>query len=391
MVKAAWKKSLYFWVCKGLNLANNIIPKNSKKIFFFVGSNLSDNSLAVMEYCVENNYDREYKLICGVKHKEAFKLYTQFTYVNYIMSIHHYLTSKYVLYHGECFAIAPSKKQLVINLAHGTPMKCFNKTAKNLDDYGYDYFTHLIAPSPNVAPLLQQCYGCDEEKMVVLGFPRCDWLFSKRDVFPFLKIPRAKCKKLFMWMPTYRVSRDDYLHDISDEYITATGLPLMEEIAQLEELNELLSEQDAYLIIKIHPAQNMKYIHIEAQSNIVVITNDDFAKADIRLYEVLANAAALLTDYSSVFFDYLLLDRPIGFAVDDINSYGKNRGFMLNPPEEYMPGPKINSFEGIKSFFTSCVEEDDLWSGKRKKINDFANFYKDGENCRRLMQHFKII
>ena len=55
---------------------------------------------------------------------------------------------------------------------------------------------------------------------------------------------------------------------------------------------------------------------------------------------MLGSSDALITDYSSVYFDYLLLDKPIGFTVDDMELYIKDRGFIFNNPEEYMPGKR---------------------------------------------------
>ena len=60
-------------------------------------------------------------------------------------------------------------------------------------------------------------------------------------------------------------------------------------------------------------------------------------KQKMTVYTLLRNADGLITDYSSVYFDYMLLDRPIAFAIDDIKEYGDKRGFIFETPEDYMP------------------------------------------------------
>ena len=95
---------------------------------------------------------------------------------------------------------------------------------------------------------------------------------------------------------------------------------------QALELNEMLKLRNAKLIVKIHPLQKLsgemkKYSYIE------FVTQEQLNKSEMTVYSLLRAADALITDYSSVYFDFMMLDRPIGFTVDDIEEYKKNRGF----------------------------------------------------------------
>lgn len=91
----------------------------------------------------------------------------------------------------------------------------------------------------------------------------------------------------------------------------------------------------------------------------------------------------LITDYSSVYFDYQLLDRPIGFAIDDVEEYRRNRGFVFDNILDYMPGEKIYSFDELKTFFDHLHKGQDDYSEKRKKVNDLVNHWQDAGNCER--------
>ncbi len=104
------------------------------------------------------------------------------------------------------------------------------------------------------------------------------------------------------------------------------------------------------------------------------------------LYSLLGRADALITDYSSVYFDYLLLDRPIGFAVGDMKDYEGERGFTVDNPYDYMPGEKFSDGEGMLEFVRSVFSGIDPYGAKRREMNDIFNKYQDGQNCRRAVE-----
>ena len=98
------------------------------------------------------------------------------------------------------------------------------------------------------------------------------------------------------------------------------------------------------------------------------------------MYSLLGSADILLTDFSSIYIDYLLLNRPIGFVEDDFDEYSKSRGFIFDNPEEYMPGVKIRSLEDLKTFlYNTLILSQDLYLENRVLINnklnnEFANY-----------------
>ena len=81
----------------------------------------------------------------------------------------------------------------------------------------------------------------------------------------------------------------------------------------------------------------------------------------------------------------MLLDRPIGFTLEDMDSYEDNRGFVFDNPLEYMPGEKIEDEDDFKSFILNCIEGIDNYKAERGKVNEKVNHYKDGNNCKRLL------
>ena len=100
---------------------------------------------------------------------------------------------------------------------------------------------------------------------------------------------------------------------------------------------------------------------------------------------------ALITDYSSVFYDYLLLDRPIAFTINDLNEYADTRGFVFENPLQFMPGEKISTKHEFIRFLENVYQGDDRYQSKRKEINDFCNYYTDGNNCERILKMVGVI
>ena len=70
------------------------------------------------------------------------------------------------------------------------------------------------------------------------------------------------------------------------------------------------------------------------------------------LYHLLSQTDAMISDYSSVYGDYLLTDKPIGFAFNDLEEYKKSRYIPLSPLEDYMPGMRINTKTKEKKYVT---------------------------------------
>ena len=125
-------------------------------------------------------------------------------------------------------------------------------------------------------------------------------------------------------------------------------------------------------------------------SNIIFLTNPQLDELDIHFYSLLKDTDALITDYSSVFFDYLLIDKPLAFTVDDLESYGKNRGFVFDNPMDYMPGMKLYVVSDFYDFLSNCLNGVDEYSQQRLDVNEKVNYYKDGNNCKRIIDFVGI-
>src|SRR5699024_8529678 len=371
-------RKLAVQISRILSKINAILKKNKNKIFFYApeGKFLTDNSKALFNYLINKQYQLDYEIVCCIPQKKLSKIINVegVNIVGFYKGILHYLASSYVFYSFGSMRIKASKAQKVINLTHGTPLKSLGSLEKK-NKYGkelIDDFTYVVSTSAYYKKIISKVYQCSTNKVIIQGHPRNDYLFSETNVLD--EYYSKSFNLLVLWMPTFRKLKGRY----NDLGITnednETLLPLLEYYEDFKELNNFLISYNIFLAIKIHPGSNfeeMKY------SNIKIYTNDDLDEKNIELYEFVKEFDTLLTDYSSIFFDYLLLDRPIGFTIDDYELYKNNRGFSVENPLDIMPGHHIKTIKELKMFLFDVLNGQDVYKNERLRINNLVNFYQD--------------
>ena len=380
--------------CHLLSGINTVIPKNKKQVLFYdsMGKTFYDNSRALFEYMKEHGYMQEYRLVCCIPDSSRYDGLAQknIRVVGVIRGIWAFFRSKYVFFSFSSMRIKPSRNQIVVNQWHGTPLKKIGILGKDqlAKKESLDYFTYLLAASKPFVPIMAEAFGCSENKVIVLGHTRNDYLFSSRATLSEMGICQTQYQKCILWMPTFRVSSDHRYVDLGQgETLGDTMLPLLDNYEKLTKMNDFLKSKDVLLVIKIH---NYSVFRRLDYSNIKLYTTEDLENNGIQLYEFVKDFHALLTDYSSIYFDYLLLDRPIGFTVDDFESYYTNRGFSLDDPLAYMPGHHIKNEAQLYQFIDDILEGRDLFQKDRERVNDFCNEFKDAQNCKRLLDFVGI-
>ena len=169
-----------------------------------------------------------------------------------------------------------------------------------------------------------------------------------------------------------------------------TGFPILYTIEKLQEFNNFLESIGVVLFIKLHPLQDMTQISASELTNIKVMTNDTLESQDVQLYEILNHFSALITDYSSVSFDYLCLNRPIGYTLDDYEEYKESRGFAMDNPLDYMPGKHIYTYDDLLDFVRDVSCGVDKYQEKRKDVCNSVGLVDKGECCKKLLDYLGI-
>ena len=126
-------------------------------------------------------------------------------------------------------------------------------------------------------------------------------------------------------------------------------------------------------------------------SNILMFSNDDFLAKGINLYGLLAESDALITDFSSVFADYLLTDKPIAFDLSGYDNYASGDGFNVENPISLLPGKLIYTADDLKNFITDTVNGNDEFISRRNNEKNKLHKYQDGKSAERILKYFGII
>ena len=128
--------------------------------------------------------------------------------------------------------------------------------------------------------------------------------------------------------------------------------------------------------------QDLKNVKIKSMSNIEVLTGDDVKNKDIDNYRLLPCTDAMISDYSGIAYEYLQLDKPIAYVLEDMKEY--KLGFVLDDIDPLLAGQKIYVFKDLLNFIKDVVRGEDKFYEKRHKVRKYIYKYHDGNSCQRI-------
>lgn len=280
-----------------------------------------------------------------------------------------------------------SKETKIIQLWHGIPLKkigfddTYHSNAQKIDsilfrvkqvikDRLFPYTNYINDPSLVLAlsektrDLFSQAFRVNKEKVIITGYPRNDRLLNSS----IEGKEQAAQKKKIIYMPTYR-NKQGSCFDLFMQY----GF-------DPEQFEKFLIQNNAHFYIKLHPfnllSENTLQQIGEFQS-IHFIEEDD-------IYESLGDYDILITDFSSIYFDFLLTDKPIIFAPFDKESYlKKDREFYFNY-DELTPGPQAHNWEEIMEYIEQSLTDTDYFRLEREQIRNKFHSYIDNHSTERV-------
>ena len=366
---------------KIVGFLNRIIPKKNIVLLSSFPP-FRDNALALYQYIILNRRDLilKYRFYWAQKEasREKISYYVKeggFVVPNSIKGIWLFLRAKYVISTHNFFSdVYSGKGQIQVNLWHGNGYKVIPPSERV---YRGDF---TIVTSSFFQPITAAKLGIEHRNVWVTGLPRNDNLFHPCEELSKITEHRTY-KKVILWMPTYRKAL--FNHDGIDGNTEAFGLKTFLH-NDFGEFNELLKRKEYLLLIKPHPMDELCEAKVESTNNIIFFTDKTIEELHINLYCLLAETDALISDYSSVVIDYLLVNKPIGMVCADLEEYRSNRGFVLNPVKDYLPGPIITTREELMNFIIRIDEYDEEWKEKRQQLKDMFHQYQDDRSCERV-------
>lgn len=375
---------------------NRLVPKKKNQIVFHSIPDFEDNANSLFRYMQDiEEIHEKYSMIWLITNKKFLKKLKQKNIKAYekfsLKGLYCLLRSKYIFVTHNTFITLKSENQILINLWHGMPLKSMLFTDKSEDNHylGWvkkfiDNVDIFVATSPVMKIALASCFFTDPRKIYLTGQPRNDKLFDKnvkQTLSDLTNIDVSEYEKIILYCPTFRISK---------KYID--GVPLKMNIFNFEYFDDkifedLLIKNKVLFLLKFHPFEEKIFLSEfsnKKSSNIIFITNEMLQEKFLDLYDILGAVDILITDYSSVYFDFLLLNRPIIFTPTDIEEYSKKRGLVLEPYDFWAPGPKAINIEKFLFELKKCIENPDYFGKERELVNNIINKYNDNKSCERV-------
>ena len=120
-------------------------------------------------------------------------------------------------------------------------------------------------------------------------------------------------------------------------------------------------------------------------NHIRFIYDDFFFDNDLFAYRFVGSCDALLTDYSSIYFDFMLVNKPIGLIWEDVEDYKRMPGFAKGVEKLMCAGEKIYTLDELKAFISNLVNSVDNLKQERERICKMVHCSNDGKNSARVV------
>ncbi|WP_419766226.1 MAG: CDP-glycerol glycerophosphotransferase family protein [Arcobacter sp.] len=345
--------------------------KDRKKIVFLNKSFISTNNKALYVYCIENKLD----VMLLIDNEEQYKILKKnnlpVARLNSLSSFFYLASAKMVIQdQGNSNYLLPflSVKQKTIQIWHGIPLKRMNLLVGHV----YDYFvgTSKYVNDTSLSAVIQAKeytdYGYPRNDLLLKDHSKLDLLFCDEELYEL-----SEKEKTIVYMPTHRES--------------SSGIGQNKNLVPIDfkRLNKKMKELDTYFIVKFHPFVMQFYEDIKNSDE---YSNIKFHSIQGDIYPLLKYADILITDYSSIYFDFLLLDKPIIFFDYDYEEYSSNMNGFVYDYDTCAPGKKVQNEDGLYEQIEEVLKGKDTFKNERETVLDKFFTYKDENSSSRIMK-----
>lgn len=381
---------LFYRIYRKKDIEHNLIILESE-------GDLCDNAYALYYYMEQNGYLNKYKVIWLVDHIKNYQDKGNVSYASKdIYSVVNLKTMKalarckwYIYDHNnlyDTYKLKIKKEQHVTYLCHG--YAGFKRPKGAIDrKLGDDIINTGEIPAKGTYD-----FNGKDVNVQILGFSRLDWFYSDlKDVRKKIddKYKFNKYNSVVLWMPTFRKCENK---ELSENYLDkGTGLPLLDTVDKYEKFNSYLEKKNILCVLKLHHLQAEMDIFKESLSNILIMRDRDLLKIGVQLYQFIPLSDALITDYSSISTDYMLLDKPIIYILDDYEQYNRARGVYPDNAIELMPGDHVYTVDELEKSVDKVLNKVDDHKEERNKLLNGFHRYQDGNSSKRILDYLNIL
>lgn len=390
-MKRIEKNVLSFILKIGYAICSTFVPVKDKQILFlsFHGKGYSDSPKAIYEYMMESGEYKDYSFVWAIKNARKKNIGIPGAKIIEYGSISFYLalaSSKYWFFNCKMPVFLKKKrKQVYLQTWHGTPLKRLGKdiivpegttfyrsgstekemhASYEIDSKKYNY---MVSPNPFCTRIFPGAFGVAENKLIETGYPRNDILVNTTDA----QIAQMKKemglpldKKIILYAPTWR-----------DNSFNNAGYTFELKV-DFKKWQEVLG--DEYVVIfKPHYLIVNKFDMSEVKDFVYEVG----AEKDISAFYLLSDI--LVTDYSSVFFDYAILNRPMYFYMFDLKEYAEElRGFYFDI-HETLPGDILED----ENTLLMKIKDNAYDFERLDAFNEEFNPWSDGLSSKKILDH----
>ncbi len=400
----AWGKYYLFWDrTRGLSIFKRkclACPIDPNLVVFeaFKGKQYTCSPKALFEEMVQNPAYAGYRMVWSfsgavIKKYEFLKEYRNVTLVKKGTEKYYEVmaTAKYRVTNSTNPRTIPVRKgQIYIQTWHGTPLKRLgcdivlegngSQSVKEIHEMyrrEADQFSYLLSPSAYTSDKLASAYALTEEekktKLIELGYPRNVFLFkyTEEDVARIkatLRLPTDK--KIILYAPTFRDKTYEYGKGF--EYQVALDM---------DRLQKRFGDT-ACVLLRAHYFANMEF-DAEKYRGFLYDVSD---YGDINHLYVISDV--LMTDYSSVMFDFSILRRPMVFFMYDIEEYrGQLRDFYIEP--DILPGPIVTTQDEVEKELEKALTVPFVCDERYEAFCKKFTYLDDADAAKRVL--YKVI
>ncbi|MES9881125.1 MAG: CDP-glycerol glycerophosphotransferase family protein [Sedimenticola sp.] len=267
-----------------------------------------------------------------------------------------------------------SRRVRLYNLWHGMPIKRIARADPRFPKRSYarsfgremGRYRAMFATSPAMVRLFEESFALPAERIRITGQPRTDALLSGAtpDLTGRYDPPLPAHRRRILYCPTWRDEEPVQLFPFVDR--------------DLEAVQRFLQEREALLFVRTHPndpgrLDGRQGRILPMQADVVAEVTDTLRSFDV-----------LVTDYSSVYYDYLLLDRPVIFLPYDLERYTRSPGFFL-PFEEIVAGARPDTQAGFLSALGRALDQPEAESAERHRVRQLVYTHVDAGATERVL------
>ena len=268
-----------------------------------------------------------------------------------------------------------SPKTKIVQLWHGTPMK--------QNDIGvFKEHYDLVCIAAEEFLTTQRLGDPSRFNFELTGYPRNDCLLSAKTPI-FMQeshLSLLQTQTVITFLPTYNEERDPAKTGDTrgKQYDIWQGL-------NVETFLQFLEDHNCLFVFKLHSLQTAATGEIqtvlESSDRVLMLDPNDPA---LDVYNYLPHTDILITDYSSVLFDFLLLERPVIFSCFDFENYSATRKLRFEY-DSITPGVKTFSWHDTQvALHDIVVNSNDSYRDERKQVKHRFNKYCDSNSCERV-------